>query len=410
VRRPGAAWALAATLAGVIVAGACSSAGVAIGASPSIQREEFLRPRTGTISDVAPGVRRMHILEREGPWTIDVVTVDLRQCGCEFRQVRARDSVAGREKVTSMVARQKEGAEAVLAAVNADFFNLQTGESENNVVVGGEWWKGNRGTDNTRSQFGVNADGKPMIDRFTLHGTAIRRRAAFPVTAVNFFPRTGEHAILFTPRYGRTPIDTARPRTDLFLRRVAARGDTALFLQVGGPLKTPGGTPIPFDGAILTVVGPRATIVGNFVDGDTIRVVLRAAGSRGDGPRVSPQLLIGGWPRILRAGRNVAVDAPWDEATGSSNAEVRHPRSAVGFNRDSTQVFIVTVDGRQASSVGMTLIELADLMKDLGAWDALNFDGGGSTTLVVKGQIVNKPSDSVGEREVANALLVVRRR
>ena len=374
-----------------------------------MQREEFLRPRTGTITDVAPGVRRMHIVEREGPWTIDVVTVDLRQCGCEFRQVRARDSVAGREKLTSMVARQKEGAGAVLAAINADFFNLTTGESENNVVIGGEWWKGNRGTDNTRSQFGVSAEGKPLIDRFTLHGTAIRRRAAFPVTAVNFFPRAGEQTVLFTPRYGRTPVDSSRPRAELFLRRVGARGDTAIFVQVGGQLKPIGGNAVPFDGAILTTVGPRATLVGQFLDGDTIRVVLRAAGSRGDGPRYSPQLLIGGWPRILRAGRNVAGEAPWDEATGSSNAEVRHPRSAIGFNRDSSQVFLVSVDGRQAASVGMTLIELADLMKDLGAWDALNFDGGGSTTLVVKGTIVNHPSDAVGEREIANALLVVRK-
>jgi hypothetical protein len=400
--------ALTVAFAGAIVA-ACTSIPVSVGVSPSMQREEFLRPRSGTITDVAPGVRRMHIVEREGPWTIDVVTVDLSRCGCEFRQVRARDSVAGREKVTSMVARQKEGAAAVVAAINADFFNLTTGESENNVVIGGEWWKGNRGTDNTRSQFGVSAEGKPLIDRFTLHGTAIRRRAAFPVTAVNFFPRAGEQTILFTPRYGRTPVDSSRPRAELFLRRVVTRGDTAVFVQVGGQLKPTGGNAVPFDGAILTTVGPRATLVAQFLDGDTIRVVLRAAGSRGDGPRYSPQLLIGGWPRILRAGRNVAGEAPWDEVTGSSNAEVRHPRSAIGFNRDSTQVFLVSVDGRQAASVGMTLIELADLMKDLGAWDALNFDGGGSTTLVVKGSIVNKVSDTGGEREVANALLVVRK-
>jgi hypothetical protein len=409
VRRRASAALLTVALAGMTAAVACSPVPVSVGVSPSLQREAFLRPRIGTITDVAPGVRHMQIAEREGPWTIDVVTVDLRQCGCEFRQVRARDSVAGREKLTSMVSRQKEGAAAVVAAINADFFNLTTGESENNVVIGGEWWKGNRGTDNTRSQFGIDADGRPLIDRFTLHGTAIRRRAAFPVTAVNFFPRTGEHTILFTPRYARTPVDSSRPRAELFLRRVNTRGDTAVFVQVGGQLKPVGGNTVPFDGAILTTVGPRATLVANFLDGDTIRVVLRAAGSRGDGPRHSPQLLIGGWPRILRGGRNVAGDAPWDEATGSSNAEVRHPRSAIGFDRDSTRVFLVSVDGRQAASVGMTLIELADLMKDLGAWDALNFDGGGSTTLAVKGSIVNKVSDAAGEREVANALLVVRK-
>jgi len=49
------------------------------------------------------------------------------------------------------------------------------------------------------------------------------------------------------------------------------------------------------------------------------------------------------------------------------------------------------------------------LMKEFGAWDALNFDGGGSTTMVVQGRIVNAPSDPLGEREIASGLLLVRR-
>ena len=64
------------------------------------------------------------------------------------------------------------------------------------------------------------------------------------------------------------------------------------------------------------------------------------------------------------------------------------------------------VDGRATTSVGMTTSELADAVRALGAWDALNFDGGGSTTLVIDGQVINKPTDATGEREVGNALLV----
>jgi exopolysaccharide biosynthesis protein len=70
---------------------------------------------------------------------------------------------------------------------------------------------------------------------------------------------------------------------------------------------------------------------------------------------------------------------------------------------------LVTVDGRQAASVGMTLVELAELMREAGAWDALNFDGGGSTVMVIKGRVVNSPSDPTGEREIANGLLLVKR-
>jgi len=73
-------------------------------------------------------------------------------------------------------------------------------------------------------------------------------------------------------------------------------------------------------------------------------------------------------------------------------------------------LYLLTVDGRSQKSVGMTLVELADLMKRVGAWQAMNFDGGGSTTMVINGTLVNVPSDSAGERAVGNALMVVRKR
>jgi exopolysaccharide biosynthesis protein len=80
------------------------------------------------------------------------------------------------------------------------------------------------------------------------------------------------------------------------------------------------------------------------------------------------------------------------------------------MSRDSTTLFIVAIDGRTARSVGATLVELASLMRRLGAWQAMNFDGGGSTTMVIDGAVVNVPSDSTGERAVGNTLMVVKKR
>jgi exopolysaccharide biosynthesis protein len=77
--------------------------------------------------------------------------------------------------------------------------------------------------------------------------------------------------------------------------------------------------------------------------------------------------------------------------------------------RDRKTLLLVTVDGRSAASVGMTLVELADFMRTLGAWDALNFDGGGSTTMVIGDRVVNTPSDRTGEREVGSALFIMKR-
>jgi len=122
---------------------------------------------------------------------------------------------------------------------------------------------------------------------------------------------------------------------------------------------------------------------------------------------VTPLMIIGGWPRILCDGENVAGESATVEGTLSRNAEARHPRTAVGFSRDSSTLIVVTVDGRSENSGGMTLIELANVMRELGAWQAMNFDGGGSTAMVIDGKVVNHPSDKEGERAVGNALLVV---
>jgi hypothetical protein len=189
------------------------------------------------------------------------------------------------------------------------------------------------------------------------------------------------------------------------LRLAFQRNDTAFYV-VAGAVRKSGGNAIAAREAVIAGYGPRSNTVAKFTVGDTVRVVLRASSQLST---LNPQLLIGGWPRILQDGRNVAARAPWTEGTLSSNAEVRHPRSAVGFSRDSSTLLFVTVDGRQASSVGMTLVELADLLKSVGAWDAMNFDGGGSSTLVVDGKVVNSPSDPAGERTVGNALVVLGR-
>ena len=151
--------------------------------------------------------------------------------------------------------------------------------------------------------------------------------------------------------------------------------------------------------------GLRAEEVQKMLDGDTVKVLLATLPRTPRG--ASPLMIIGGWPRILRDGENVAGESATVEGTLSRNAEARHPRTAVGFSRDSSTLLVLTVDGRSENSGGMTLIELANVMRELGAWQAMNFDGGGSTTMVIDGKVVNHPSDKEGERTVGNALLVV---
>lgn len=145
--------------------------------------------------------------------------------------------------------------------------------------------------------------------------------------------------------------------------------------------------------------------------------VLRAAGGASAGRRDSvdfsrvriepfhPLEAVGGFPVLVRD----SIEADTLDRTGSATfAPVRHPRTMAGIAAGGRRVLLVTVDGRQEGySAGMTLRESAQLMRDLGATEALNLDGGGSTTMVVRRSVANRPSDAAGPRAVANALAVV---
>ncbi|MBI2900920.1 MAG: phosphodiester glycosidase family protein, partial [Planctomycetes bacterium] len=118
---------------------------------------------------------------------------------------------------------------------------------------------------------------------------------------------------------------------------------------------------------------------------------------------------LGGHPNLVTDGE---VDV-WPAGT-STFYTTQHPRAAIGVTKDG-HLLLVTVDGRTSAGAGMTIAALAQYMKDLGAWNAFNLDGGGSTTLFVSDMsingIVNFPSDNQkadhwGERAVSDGLFV----
>lgn len=99
-----------------------------------------------------------------------------------------------------------------------------------------------------------------------------------------------------------------------------------------------------------------------------------------------------------------------DEGLSAAFDTTRHPRTMIGVDADEA-IWLVTVDGRQpALSLGMTFKELQALSHRLGLRSSLNLDGGGSTTMVVRGFIVNHPSDDTGPRKVSDAILVFSRK
>jgi hypothetical protein len=375
---------------------------------------------SSTAREVVPGVTVRRIVRAEGPVTLHVLEADLRRPELMVRAVRACDRGNGRERPSAIARRLRGEGIDVIAAINAGFFDLEggTGASESNVVVDGDIVKGIEVTespfdkfDNVHSQFGFTARRSPFIDRFRLTATVRSPRGAWELGTVNGTPVANKVA-LYTSWSDRAPPFPSRMRSAAapleLVGGASQRPATSSGMwryRVLASASRDTATDTTGMHALLVGTGSAADAVARLKPGDIVTVAARFSPDRGP-----LQTLVGGWPRIVANGLNVAAAADSVEGTFPRFAATRHPRSVVGFSRDSATLFLVAVDGRQTGSVGMTLVELANALIGLGVHDALNLDGGGSTALVVGDTVVNKPSDQTGERPVGDVLVITRER
>jgi hypothetical protein len=156
-----------------------------------------------------------------------------------------------------------------------------------------------------------------------------------------------------------------------------------------------GGARIPADGYVLTGSGDAARFLRRYL-------------RRGEEPELAFRVpvgatILGGAPRLLRD-RKVRVTAAREGRAADTG---RQPRTVAAVRADGS-VLLITIDGRRPRwSLGATLAEAARTARSLGATDAVSLDSGGSTTMTVRGRVVNRPSEPGGERAVSNGLFVL---
>lgn len=350
-------------------------------------------------TEVSPGVTHRYYWMREGPWAVHVLDIDRAHCW-RLEAAKAGAGAAGRA-TTSWIAETHAGeaGQAVAGAVNGDFFlfappGVPTGPHihDGRVITG----------PGSRPALIVDSAGDVAFDTLRTAGWLATPTFGTEIRGWNR-PLTAGLSV-FDASWG-TVTDSVTGATEVVLSALQ-RG---LVLAID---TVPEGVAIPADGAVL-VLGSAAPAVTRRqlstlrAGTDSASVAVAIA------PR-PPREALGGFPILLR---DSAAVQGLDAAGGVGFGPVRHPRTAVGISADGRRVLLVVVDGRQPPySEGMTLPELARLMLALGATDAINLDGGGSSTMVVADgsqgdaalRVVNRPSDREGERAVANALLVTR--
>ena len=115
---------------------------------------------------------------------------------------------------------------------------------------------------------------------------------------------------------------------------------------------------------------------------------------------------VAGTPWLVRAGQ---VRSDTDDASCAALCARTHPRTAVGLAGKGRWLLVVLAEGRRPPVAGLTLIQLSQLMRDLGAMDAINLDGGGSSTLWLQGRaVMARPANEPAERALANVVSIVR--
>ena len=297
--------------------------------------------------------------------------------------VLAKNQIQGRATLAQMSKNLDE-----IAMINASYFMpsgslIGVTKIDDEIVGIDEYY---------RSAIGIDYSGAVTFGRVRYQGSVNFYGSTIDISGLNC--ERGENALILYNRYfGKTT------GTNNFGVEVVVQDGTIMAIN-----RNKGNNVIPKDGYIISAHGTAAAFFNEAQVGDSITINQKIF-SDNKQLRKLPTI-IGAGPRLVKDGK-IAVNAV-EEKFPNDIRVGRAPRSAFGVNEYGDYIFAV-VDGRQAHSRGCTLEEWANiLLKNFGAVNAINLDGGGSTELIVKDSLVNKPSDG-RERLIGSALAIFRK-
>lgn len=321
--------------------------------------------------------------------------VDTSNPYVSFKAALGRDSIYGGERPSSLAAR-KSGAGAVyFAGTNADFYNVSDyiGYPLGGCVVEDEVVKV---PVSDRKIIAFEDDKVPVIGVMTYNGSVKYGDQTWTIDGVNHLRET-DQLILYNQYNGKTT------RTNQFGTEVVVKlksGESwavskAIRAEVQVIRQNKGGTAIPAGYAVLSGHGTAATKLNSLSVNDEIQISLDMEMG---GRKYNVSQMVGGdYRKVLLNEGVIETGQVWSDL---------HPRTAIGYSADKSEVIFCVVDGRGVSA-GATTKQLAYLMRSAGAYTAFNMDGGGSSSMYIKEfGPVNDYSDPT-ERAVANSLFAV---
>ncbi len=353
---------------------------------------------TACASDLAPkqdhGFRYTNDVQPELPMSIHIIQVERNRPDFEFCTTLGKGNAIGMGVVSEQIKALPHDRGQPLGGINGDFYDKKEkegGRPRDIQIRFGELITNPAG----HTAFWIAPDGSPQMTNI-----ASRCRVAWPNGAetpiILNAQRDDDAAVLYTAVSG--PSTKTAGGTELILE--PGPNSSWLPLKPGEryaarvrEIRTTGNSPLTADTMVLSLGANIAPAPPALRPGDIVQVITET----------SPDLrgvnvALGGGPALVRDGKPMQF---------GGLLKLRHPRAALGWNKD--HFFLVEVDGRQRdTSIGMTFPEFADYLVKIGCTEAMNLDGGGSSTLWAFGRVQNSPSEGE-ERPAPNALVILKK-
>ena len=347
--------------------------------NPQIRQERFenkikSKYKGYVINNVDTGIKHIKMVKYYNgkPVKINVVEMNNKVASnYEVKPAIASVTLPNKRTVRNIAQRTNS-----IVAINGGFFKPQTGVPLGTLMIDKKIYTG---PIYDRVALGIFKDGYD-VGRVQLDGKIIGNNQEIKIDNINQPRMLSSYILAYTRDWGKyAPVS---PQYGVQLQIVGNK----ITAASANPLS------IPENGYVL--VGPKSKL-GKLFGADYVDVEIKT------NPKwENVQHIISGGPYLLKDNQ-IFIDMTEQKLQSIGG---RNPRTAIGYTEDNNLV-LVAVDGREGSSVGLTLVELAKLMKTLGCTNAINLDGGGSTVMYIKGQIVNHPHQP-GGIALSNALVI----